>query len=378
MRIAVNTRLLLPNRFDGIGNFTFETLKRITQQHPEHEFIFLFDRKPQPESLFSENITPVVLYPQARHPYLWYLFFEWAVPYALKKYKADLFLSTDGWVSLRTKVPTVNVMHDLGFEHYPSHLKPLFYKYSKYYFPRFAKKAVRLATVSEFSKQDISKLYQIPPDTIDVIYSGTRTDYVPLDAQTQQEVRNQYSQGNPYFLYIGSIHPRKNLENQFKAFDLFKTKTNSPAKFVVVGAKWWGDEINDTLNSLKFKEDILFLGNLPTAEVSRLLASSVALMFVSVFEGFGVPIMEGFHAETAVITGNVSSMPEIAGDAALLADPFSVEEIAEAMQKISEHPDLRQDLIEKGKLRKDLFTWDKTAAKLWECIENSGKMKNEN
>ena len=99
MRIAVNTRLLLKDKLEGIGWFTFETLKRITKNHPEHEFIFLFDRPYDKEFIFSENIIPVVIQPPARHPFLWYLFFEWSIPAALKKYKADIFISPDGWLS---------------------------------------------------------------------------------------------------------------------------------------------------------------------------------------------------------------------------------------------------------------------------------------
>ena len=117
MRIAVNTRLLLPGRLDGIGWFSFESLRRIVVDHPEHQFFFLFDRKPAQEFIFADNVTPVVLFPQARHPLLWWLFFEWSVPYALRKYNVDIFVSTDGWMSLRTNIPTLTVMHDLNFEH---------------------------------------------------------------------------------------------------------------------------------------------------------------------------------------------------------------------------------------------------------------------
>ena len=117
MRIGVNTRLFLQNKLDGIGWFGVETMKRITRNHPEHEFFFFFDRKPDKEFIFSSNIKPVVLIPQARHPLLWYLFFEHSITYALKKYKIDLFLSPDGWISLQTKVPTLTVIHDLNFEH---------------------------------------------------------------------------------------------------------------------------------------------------------------------------------------------------------------------------------------------------------------------
>ena len=101
MRIAVNTRLLLHDRLDGIGWFTAETARRMVLAHPEHEFFFFFDRKPHPEFLFADNVTPVVLCPQARHPVLWYLYFEWSTQMALKRYKIDLYLSPDGMMPRR-------------------------------------------------------------------------------------------------------------------------------------------------------------------------------------------------------------------------------------------------------------------------------------
>ena len=135
MKIAVNTRLLLPNKLDGIGWFTYENLKIITQAHPEHEFIFLFDRKFSDELIFSDNITPEIIYPQSRHPLLWYWWFEHSVPNALRKHKADLFLSTDGYLSLNTDTPQVNVIHDINFKHHPKDLPFLVRHYYNFYFP---------------------------------------------------------------------------------------------------------------------------------------------------------------------------------------------------------------------------------------------------
>jgi len=115
MNIAVNTRLLLKNRLEGIGRFTLETFKRITVAHPEHNFIFLFDRNYSEEFIFSSNVTPMVVRPQARHPLLFKIWFEWSVNKALKKCKADLFISPDGYLSLSSKLPAIAVIHDLNF-----------------------------------------------------------------------------------------------------------------------------------------------------------------------------------------------------------------------------------------------------------------------
>ncbi len=220
MRIAVNTRLLIKGKLEGIGWFTYESLKRITSAHPEHEFIFIFDRKPDREFIFSENVKAVVANPQARHPVLWYLFFEFGIRRVLKKYKPDLFLSPDGWLCLNTPVNSMAVIHDLNFEAHPEFLPGHIGRYYRYFFPKFARKASRIATVSEFTKRDISKRYGISNDKIDVVYNGANKAFRPLHSSEVQEVREMFSDGKPYFLFVGLIHPRKNLENQLKAFEI--------------------------------------------------------------------------------------------------------------------------------------------------------------
>ena len=370
MKIAVNTRLLIRNRLEGIGWFTFETLKRITLNHPEHEFIFLFDRPYNREFIFADNVTPVVIHIQARHPVLWYLFFEWGVARTLKKYKADLFLSTDGWVSLKTKVPTINVIHDLNFVHYPEFIKPLVRLYYKKYFKLFAQKPIRLATVSEYTKNDIIKNYGVDAEKIDVVYNGSSSLYTPLTEKKKKEIKEQFSGDAPYFIYIGAIHYRKNLTGLFKAFDLFKSRNQTNHKLVIVGAKkWWKGEIEKVYNDMLFNEDVIFLGRLETLELNHVLSSAEALMYISFFEGFGIPIIEAFNAGTPVITSNTTSMPEVAGDAAEYVDPFSIESITEAMEKVATNKNHRLELIKKGFKQKEKFSWDITAQKLWNTIE---------
>ena len=374
MRIAVNTRLLIKDKLEGMGWFTYETLIRITKSHPEHEFIFFFDRSYSKEFVFSSNVTPVVLQPQSRHPILWYLFFEWSVPFALKRYKADLFLSPDGWVSLRTKVKTISVIHDLNFEHFPQYIKLFPYLYYYIFFKQYARKAVRIATVSEYTKQDICTLYGIDASRIDIVYNGSNEIYKPLSDAEQNGIRQQFTDGKPYFIFIGLIHKRKNLINLFKAYDHFRRFSENDVKLIIVGSKkWWRGDIETTFNQMKYKNDVIFTGRIEPLELSRLLASSLALTYVSYFEGFGIPILEAFNAETAVITSNVTSMPEVAGDAALLVDPYSVVSIAQAMQKIFSDKELRHSLIEKGRKRRLDFSWDATAAKLWETISKEIK-----
>jgi len=372
MKIAVNTRLLLKDKLEGIGWFTYESLRRIVCNHPEHTFYFIFDRKHEPSFIFADNVVPVEIFPPARHPYLWYIYFEFAIPRVLKKIQPDLFLSPDGWLSLRTNVPQVDVIHDLNFEHRQDFLLSKYQNYYTTFFPKFARKAVRIATVSEFSKQDIHRLYGIPEERIDVVYNGSNAIYKPLSVEEQMAVREQYTSGQPYFLFVSAIHKRKNLANILRAFEAFKMQTASTAKFVVVGARagLQGD-VDEVYNQMQYASDVIFTGRLSAEDLSRVMASSIALVYASLFEGFGIPIVEAFYAETAVITSNVTSMPEVAGEAALLVDPNVVEQITEAMTRLFSDEMLRNSLIEKGRTQRQLFSWDLTAERLWQCIEHS-------
>jgi len=369
VKIAVNTRLLLKDKLEGIGWFSYESLKRITLQHPEHEFIFIFDRKYDEKFIFSDNVQPVIIPPQARHPILYYIWFEFSIPYILKKYKADIFISPDGYTPLHSKIKSLSVFHDLNFEHYPDDLPKAEKFYYQKFFPKYAKKSTRIATVSEFSKKDICEQYDINPDKIDVVYNGANTQYKPLSEDCISSTKKQYSEGKDYFLFVGSLHPRKNLTNLFKAFDEFKNNNNTDIKLLLVGAsKWWTDDIKSTFDNMTHKKDVVICGRLSTEELRKVLGSALALTYVSYFEGFGIPIVEAFYSGVSVITSNCTSMPEVAGDAALIVDPFKTEEIADAMRKIAFDTKLREQLIEKGNERAKLFSWQKTSEKLWASI----------
>ncbi|MFA6923391.1 MAG: glycosyltransferase family 1 protein [Bacteroidales bacterium] len=369
MKIAVNTRLLIKNKLDGIGWFSYETLKRITQQHPEHEFYFIFDRQHSSEFIFAENIKPVIIGPPARHPFLYVIWFEYSINRILRKIKPDVFLSPDGFVSLSSQVKTISVIHDINFEHLPEHLPFLTRTYYRFFFRRFARKSKRIATVSEFSKNDIVELYKINPDKIDVVYNGSNEIYNPLFEVEKKVVREKYTDNSPYFVFISSIQPRKNLINLFKAFEIFKEEYSSDIKLLVIGEKqWWTKKTNTVFDEMKHKNDVIFCGWLLPNELKNVLGAALALTYVSYFEGFGIPIVEAMYCDTPVITSNCTSMPEIAGDAALLVDPFSPKSICDAMLKIAKDKSVSADLIKKGQIRRQSFSWQKTADLLWNCV----------
>jgi len=369
VQIVVNTRLLLKNRLEGMGWFTYQTLKQITTKNSDVHFVFLFDRDFDEEFIFSDNITPIVLSPQARHPILYYAWFQHSVKGLLNKMQPDLFLSPDGFLALGAKCKQLPVIHDINFLHHPQDSKWLTAKYYNYYFPKFAKEATRIATVSEYSKQDIAKNYEIKEDKIDVVYNGINSFFKPLDELIKQQTKLKYSAGKNYFVNVGSLHPRKNISNLIRAFYLFKKESNSDLKLILAGPHYWGvSEINKVITETNLKDDVIFTGRLSDEELNIVLGSALALTFVPYYEGFGIPLIEAMQAQVPIITSNVTSLPEIAGDAALLVNPFEVAEIKNAMLQLYQKPELRQSLINKGNFQKQNFSWEKSADLLWQSI----------
>ncbi len=372
MKIAVNTRLLMPGKLDGIGWFTYETLQRIVTSHPEHTFYFIFDRPYSKEVIFAENVVPIILRPPTRRPFLWYIWFEIRIPGLLRRLNADLFLSTDGFVSLRSDVPSCSVMHDINFEHRPQDVPYFVRKYYRYFYPRYAHKATRLATVSEYSRRDIINTYDIDENKIDLVYNGASKKFRPIDDEKVTDVRAKYSNGAPYFIFVGSLHPRKNIKNLLRAFELFREEYRNPFKLIIVGQKFFlTRQMEDQLEAMTHRDDVIFTGRLSPDELNDVLAASWAMTFVPFFEGFGIPLVEAMHCDIPVVASKVTSLPEIAGDAAVYVEPESPGSIRDGMIRIVKDEGLREELILKGRERRLLFSWDNTAQELWKTIERT-------
>ena len=369
MIIAVNTRLLQKDRLEGIGWFSYETLKRITNQHPEHTFLFLFDRPYDPGFIFSENIIPLVIAPRTRHPLLWYTWFEWSLPRILKKHRASMFFSPDGYMPLRLEIPSMIAIHDINFHHRPGDLPPSSRFYYRKYFPLFASHSDRIVTVSEYSRKDIADSYGVSPDKIDVVYNGVNQVFSPSKQEDVTRVRNEYTGGQPYYIFVGSFHPRKNLARLMKAFDLFRDQSPGAYKLVIVGEKMFmtGD-IDKTYAKLKHKGDIVFMGRLSPEKLRDVMGAASGLTFVPLFEGFGIPLLEAMNCDIPILTSNVTSLPEIAGKSAIYCDPLDIQDISKGMLSLATQPDLQKALVSEGRIRRESFSWDLTADKVWKSL----------
>lgn len=371
LNIAVNTRLLREGRLEGIGWFTWEVFRRLAAAHPEVQFHFIYDEKPAPSMVPTlENVKTHKLFPPARRRLLYRWWFDRSMPRMLKKINADLFISPDGFASLKTKVPQLVVIHDLNFEHYPELLPPKVAEFYQTYFPRFAAVAKRIATVSEYSKRDIARNYAVPAHRIDVVYNGVNEVFRPLMPDEVNAVRAEQTEANPYFVYVGSLNPRKNLVRLLRAFDIFKTDTGAPHHLLIIGQPMWkGSEVEEVYKAMQHRNAVHMVGRAEPEEMALLVGAAEAMVFVPLFEGFGIPVIESFASGVPLIASNTTSIPEVAGDAALLVDPKSISEMVGAMKRIKSDPELRQELIEKGLEQVRKYSWDLTAERMWDSIQ---------
>jgi len=263
-------------------------------------------------------------------------------------------------------------MHDINFVHRPKDLPKIRSNYYNYFFPRFAQIAKRISTVSFYSKEDITRAFKVDYDKIDVVYDGINQVFEPLTVNEKKEVRNNYTKGTEYFLFIGGLHPRKNVCGLLKAFDAFKTVNGNDIKLVVVGGKMHKTgEIFETYRNMRYRKDVIFTGRVTTPELHDILGAAMALTFVPFIEGFGIPIIEAMSAGVPVICSNTTSIPEVGGNAVLYADPIKIDQITEAMIKLEKDQGLRETLIKKGNIQKNKFSWDETARLLWISIERA-------
>lgn len=370
MRIAINTRFLLPHKMEGFGWFTYETVRRIVLTHPEHHFIFFFDRPFDPKFIFADNVEGVVLRPQTRRPLLFRIWFNYSVTKALKKYKADIFFSPDGYLSLKTTIPQIGVIHDLNFEHFPEDLPAWARNYLKKYFPLFAKKASHIITVSEYSKLDIEQTYGIAPNKITVAHNGGSEVYQRLSIDEKSATRQNLTDGKEYFIYVGALHARKNVSRLLQAFDQFKSSTDSDTELVIVGEKLWADKsLESVYDKMLHSSAVRFTGHLDIDLLSKYVGSAKALVLVSYFEGFGIPLVEAMRCGIPVLSGDLTSLPEVTGNAGITVDPFSVDEISEGLKKLDSDETLCKKFGEIGLERSKQFTWDRSAEIIWSVLQ---------
>lgn len=359
MKIVLNGRFLLPGRLEGIGYHTLAVTKILSEELGECQFEVLVDRAVTADFGFGENVKLCVLPPQARHPLLFILWFEWQVKRYLKHSRADLFISFDGFGVLGASCPTILTVHDVAYQYFPKHISRMMRWYYAFFTPRFLREASKVVTVSAFSRDELVKFFGLKREEIGLSCNGLRSIF---EERSRMPISGQEKKG--YFVVLGAIQPRKNLERVLRAYLLYRERQelDRPSQLYIVGRKGWKYEgLLRVVSGSPFREDIVFTGYLCDVKLKEILSRAKALIYASLYEGFGVPVIEAMSVGTPVITSSISSMPEVAGDAAILVDPYDEEDICAAMLRVDSDREWCEELVEKGYANIDRYDWHSAA-----------------
>lgn len=287
------------------------------------------------------------------------------IPYLAYKYKLEC-LHMQYFIPFLRPCPIVVTIHDISFEHFDDIFTKKEMFIQKKLIPYAARKSDKILTVSEFSKQDICKYYGCEPEKVIVTHNGKSDSYKKVDLTDVQkkELREKYKLPEEYILYVGNIQPRKNLKRLLQAYVEYAVDNKAAKPLVIVGKKaWMYDSIFEEIKQNHLEQQVYFTGYVEECDLAAIYTEALFFVYPSIFEGFGLPVLEAMACGTPVITSDITSIPEVAGDACYMIDPYSVDEISRALKIFTEDSLLREEFAKKGVKRAAMFDWKKTAQK---------------
>jgi glycosyltransferase involved in cell wall biosynthesis len=360
LRIAIDARKL---RDYGIGTYVRNLLRHLSRQDRTTEYVLLCRGEDcRIATQLGENFRAI---PESAAAYS--LREQVTVPMDLRREAVDLFHAPHYVLPALTPCPSVVTIHDCIHLRFPQYLpNRLGYAYARASLWFSTHRSERVLTVSEASKRDILHYFSVPPEKVDVIYNAIDERFgEEPDAEEVERVRERYQLNDPFVLYAGNIKPHKNLERLIEAFHILRRHDTHPVKLLIIG-----DEISKyatlrrAVHRYKLHKHVRFFGFVPDRTLAVLYRLARVFVFPSLYEGFGLPPLEAMASGTPVITSNVSSLPEVVGDAALLIDPYSPDAIADAMQRVLSDDTLSDDLRRRGLVRAREFSWDRSVQRV--------------
>lgn len=354
MKIGIHTGSAFCSERTGVEEYTYQVLNHIAKlkEHNNHEFILYVNPKTTDKIPdFPENFKIKKL----NSPFLWT---KIRLSFELFFHPVDVLFLPANFLPFFYSKNTVLTIHGLEFEYLPEDYQKKNIYYLKQGTKEAFKKARKIIAVSENTKKDLLKFYGEDKEKIKVIHHGV--------LNKKRDIKKDLLQKGKYILYVGRVESKKNIKGIVEAFNDFKIAFDDYSyKLVLAGKKGCNfSKVKTTIEKSPYKKDIILTGYVSQAEKEKLLENADIFLFPSFYEGFGMPILEAQKMGIPIITSNVSSMPEIAGEGgALFVDPKNTEDIANAIKKLAEDDNLRQNLIKQGKKNTEKYTWEKCAKK---------------
>ena len=358
----------------GIGEYAFELLSQFSSSKfippkagQSSKFIIYLKDKPR-DDLPSRNenwryrvVGPRKLWTQIGLP----------LSLFLHEPRPDVFFSPTHYAPRFSPSPTAISIMDLSYIYYPE----MFRKSDLYQLRNWTsysvKKASKIFTISKASKDDIIKVYEVPSEKVIATYPGIKQFSMKSQFSNFKKIKDKYGIKGDFILFVGTLQPRKNIVRLIEAFSQIKTKD---IQLVIVGKKGWlYEEILEAPKKYGIENSIKFLDFVPNEDLSVLYQNALCFVLPSLYEGFGLPVLEAMKYGCPVITSNVSSLPEAGGDAALYIDPLNVSDITAKIKMVFEDNKLRKEMIEKGKKQVAKFSWEKTAKETLKVLEEIAK-----
>jgi glycosyltransferase involved in cell wall biosynthesis len=371
MLIGIDASRTTVPRPTGTENYSLHLIRNLLALERPHQFRLYFNQAPSPDLFPGRAQRRVIPLPR-----LWtHLRLSWE----MASDPPDLLFVPAHVLPLVHPRRSVVTVHDLGYLHYPEAHTTSQNLYLRWSTRHNARAACRVVADSEATRRDLERHCGIPRDKIAVVYPGRDKGLVPVtDPAMEAAVRSRYGLTGPYLLYVGTLHPRKNLVRLVQAFSELLARTahgSSPAsdlQLVLAGQKGWlYEEVFARVRRLNLTNRVTLTGYVPDADLPILLSGALAFVFPSLYEGFGLPVLEAMACGTPVVCSNTSSLPEVAGDAALLVDPLDTEALSEGLSRIVQDEALRRDLAERGFAQVQRFSWKRCAREVMAVLEDA-------
>ncbi|WP_270816618.1 glycosyltransferase family 4 protein [Hungatella effluvii] len=381
MKIAFDSQLFLKGNKTGIAWCADNIVKKMSKRQDTETVCDYFVKNCEED---EKNVRIYQKYGASMNPCKKYSFFFYKLIWPFIPIPYSLFFGKDRDITqffnfvVPPGVPgkSVTIVHDMAYKAHPETLKKKNLRWLQLTLKRSCKRADAIVTVSEFSKNEIVKFLRIKPDKITVMPNGVdlelfHPDYSQIDVQM---VKDKYKIAGSYFLYLGTLEPRKNIERVVEAYaklcDDNKEIEEEIPKLVLAGGKGWlYESIFEAVKKYGISSNVIFTGYVREEEIPLLMVGAISFLFPSLYEGFGMPVLEAMACGTPVLTSNTTSLPEVAGDAGILVDPYSIEEIRDKMLLLWQNRELRQLLSKRGIERAANYTWENSTRILYELYE---------